>query len=292
VLSLVATFAVFEGAATTVCVPGFPCLFAQGPNVLSVFSFHQCVVEGQGNVHCWGNEPGGTIGDYGGGNAISVSAGSFTSCALIPGRDVNCWGDNFWGQAAPYTGGDAIGVSVGGYHTCFLLTTGKVTCQGGRYGVGETAPYNTGDAIALSSGFIHNCVLTNLGNVNCWGDNTWGQSAGYAGGDGVQVASGEYHTCVLTNLGNVKCWGVGGGFTYNGGDAISIGASGGACAILSNHNVHCFGPSGGLGGYLLSNAMQVASSMNRACALTDTGVVTCWSQAPSPQGDAPYVTTV
>jgi alpha-tubulin suppressor-like RCC1 family protein len=135
----------------------------------------------------------------------------------------------------------------------------------------------------------------------------------------VQLALGDYHTCALLTTGQVRCWGDGDSGEIGNGDfgdrlyptvvrnatdtaplqnVIAISAeSDGACAVLSNHQVRCWGEDdyGQLGNGLphtnsalpvrvrgvggtgsLSNIASLGGGYDTNCAVTQGGQGRCW----------------
>lgn len=122
-----------------------------------------------GQVHCWGANAGGALGD--GTTAqrtiagpvsalagvVQISAGSAHACAVTGGGAALCWGLNGAGQVGDGTsankltpvpvtglGANVAGVSAGENHTCAILTDGSLRCWGGngsgQLGTGSTVP--------------------------------------------------------------------------------------------------------------------------------------------------------
>lgn len=139
------------------------------------------------------------------------------------------------------------------------------------------------DLPSLAVGGFHSCYVTMLGGVQCWGNNAFGELGDgttsdspvpvYVSGfvSGVQAAAtpgyvGDF-TCLLTAGSGVKCWGdntygeLGDGTGLNSLVPVDVaGLSSGVSAITAG---------GGGGGH--------------ACALTDTGSVSCWGYNASGQ---------
>jgi len=136
---------------------------------------HICARFADGDVHCWGSNQYGQLGDPDveeagdplagpvplGEAAVDIAAGSSHTCAVLASGGVKCWGSNLAGQLGhPVTeirdpqlfgpiplGGSARAVTVGVGHTCAQLHGGAVTCWGsnsdGALGIGHTD--NIGD---------------------------------------------------------------------------------------------------------------------------------------------------
>lgn len=205
---------------------------------------HQCHINTNGRINCWGNNASGQLG-----LGDTTERGSSTS------------------QMGPYlpyievgTGLVADGVSVGESHTCAHFKSNVIKCwgsgYGGRLGLGDqsskgTNPNEMGDSLptvnlgtGVTPGYVvcgmhfscvyftsgHNCViLANTQLMKCWGMNFSGQlgygdnqnrghDPGYMG-DNLptidlgsiktvkQVMVGGAFTCALRTDDELLCWG-------------------------------------------------------------------------------------
>ncbi|MFH2007386.1 MAG: hypothetical protein ABI333_12445 [bacterium] len=122
--------------------------------------FHDCLVDGDGNVWCWGSNSAGQIG------AGAIGLGQSTS-RFIQQPDVE----------------DATEVAPGAYSTCALLQDGTVTCWGSDFygqrgdgeidqnlGNGPSMVVGLDDALKISSGKYLVCVISSDGSLWCWGE--------------------------------------------------------------------------------------------------------------------------
>jgi alpha-tubulin suppressor-like RCC1 family protein len=189
--------------------------------------------------------------------ATAVSAGYGSTCALLSGGTVQCWGANSSGQLGDGTTTDS-------------LTPVPVSGLTG--------------ATAISVGFSAACALLSDGTVRCWGDDTWGEL-----GDGSTTGpdSCDGFPCAMTPVAVT-------GLT--GATAVSMGLDG-ACAVLSDGTVRCWGNTlYGLGNGTTSGpdvctngpcstAPVAVSGLTGAtavslggasCALLSGGTVQCW----------------
>jgi len=183
--------------------------------------------------------------------------------------------------------------------SCGRTTTGQVRCWGendiGQLGQGDRNPRTFAVTVKNAAG---NGPLTGV----------------------VQVAVGDDHACALLTSGEVRCWGdnsdfeLGSGFISNDKtrpvpvvglngtgrlrNVVAIGAeSDGACALLSNREVRCWGAddfgqlgngnpltdsnkpvvvkgTGGTG--RLGNVTQIDPGFDNACARLANGQARCW----------------
>lgn len=140
-----------------------------GPiEALAIGDVHACAIsQGGTQVHCWGSEELGELGD----------GGALTSTALAP-------------VALAPTALTHVGLGLGFRHSCLLSQsdgTRTLSCWG-RNSAHESGfvdstqhpaiPVTTlasTSATALSAGWTHNCVILASGSVGCFGNNEDGQ---------------------------------------------------------------------------------------------------------------------
>lgn len=174
--------------------------------------------------------------------------------------------------------------SAGGGHAC-VVRDQNLWCWGrndrGQLGDGTQTPRavpvrvaRVSGVSAVAAGDAHTCAVTTAG-VFCWGADDRGQLgdsihidstlpvavngvAGVPGADGhATVAAGKDFSCALAAGGGVTCW---------GDDSVGqIGDGGGAAAPRLPTAVP------GVAG-----AAGLSASWQHACALTASGLVTCW----------------
>jgi alpha-tubulin suppressor-like RCC1 family protein len=179
----------------------------------------------------------------------------------------------------------ATAISSSYDHSCALLSDGTVKCWGanrkGQLGTGDrrrrlTAVHVRGltDAKAISTAASISCAVLSGGTVECWGDNRWGQL-----GDGTKT----------TRTTPVAVSGLTDAVAVSGGGADGPGGAG-ACALLADHTVKCWGGNGtgGLGNGTrtdsltpvavsgLADATAISFEDSHGCALLTGGTVTCW----------------
>jgi alpha-tubulin suppressor-like RCC1 family protein len=236
------------------------------------------------------------------GGVIGVGAGGAHTCALLAGGNVHCWGQNYDGQigngSAPYaepsvsvptaaqgaSGTPLTGIvalAVGGSNTCAVLASGRARCWGsnaiGQLGTNQTAQelpsastaqavsnFSVGaKAIALSSGQLHTCALIGTGKVKCWGMNDRGQ-----------LGNGQINS--IAPLGNAtpgEVVAVSGAVALDSGGDLS-------CAVLSNGRVKCWGAAKATPYEVpgLRGVVHLAVHSNHSCAVTAAGGVRCWGK--------------
>jgi alpha-tubulin suppressor-like RCC1 family protein len=260
-----------------------------------------------GDVYCWGENTGGTLGDgtmsptvtpvkvaLGSETAIDVAAGTYHACIRrASDHAVMCWGSNMFGETGQPTGTETLVPSV---------------------------VANTAGARELGIGHKHNCIVDATGQARCWGRNEWGQLAdptlvdrGDANvgigltGNLRAVAAGGRHSCGVDMNGLVRCWGKStegqrgtapdgathpeesAAITSNAVDVQATTA--GVCARRMDGSVVCWGDhSPGDGTYTfdetpkpssLVGVEKIAVGYYHACAIETPGQLKCWGNNTS-----------
>jgi alpha-tubulin suppressor-like RCC1 family protein len=262
------------------------------PDVKSVDagSDHTCAVTAAGAALCWGDGRRGQIGDgvpdirpaavgvTGLGSGVrAISAGKVHSCALMAGGAVKCWGANDRGQLGDGTTQDhptpvdvtSLGsgvrtISAGDDYTCAISAARGVVCWGanqvGQLGDGTTVDRSTPAPVPGLSGA--SMIDTGIASPT------------FAGGTAPQ-------TCAVSLAGTVACWGNNSSGQLGDGTTVSRPTPGAVVGL----------PAG---------VVAVATGTQHTCALTASGMVSCWgsgfvgqlgdgsptSQATTPRGVA------
>jgi len=258
---------------------------------------HTCVLTGQNQVRCWGDNQFGQLG-YG--DAIDVGdasnrlpftagdvplpsdptthlpldpvqqlvAGHNHTCALLGSGLIYCWGDNRFGQL--------------GYNRTDNLGDGEPVTSFGYVTVGELAT-------RIAAGGDHTCAILQSGTLRCWGRNDFGQlghgntanigdnetvfSAGNVDlGARVTVkdlALGDSHTCALLTTGAVRCWGRAGEGQLGYGNTNNLGDNE---PIDTLPNVS-----------LTGTVRKLVAGAFHTCALTFAGTLRCWGRGSEGQ---------
>ncbi len=282
-----------------------------------------CAVDSAGAAYCWGDNPGGSLGNGGpilrlapipvvglssGVAAVATNAAAYHTCAITQAGAAYCWGDGVAGQ---------LGNGSFASSTVPVLVTGL-----------------SSGTSAMALGNFHTCAVTQAGAVYCWGDNFWGQLgdgttttrtlmravSGLASGVRA-IAAGTGHTCALTTAGAVLCWGkndfgqLGNGTTVNASVPVPVAglASGVSaiaagfdhtCALRTGGAVLCWGRNdfGQLGDGTTTNSpipspvtglapgiVGISTGGFHSCAVTQGGGAVCWGDGLSGQlGDGAY----
>lgn len=247
---------------------------------------HSCALNGNGAIHCWGdNSHGQTVVPSGTFSAVSAG-GSHTCAVRSTDNRVVCWGDKARGQlTAP--SGEFRTVNAGKSHSCGVRTNGRAVCWGdNRYNQSNNP---SGSFQAVTAGNNHSCGLKTDNTIDCWGDNTSGQATAPEG-TFVMVSAGESHTCGIATNNSIQCWG---NNDNNNLDAppgafqqVSVGNTQ-SCALAESGSISCWGTEQ-ISSSSTSNADLITSAppgnfnavatglFVHACALTADGDISCW----------------
>jgi alpha-tubulin suppressor-like RCC1 family protein len=272
------------------------------------------LIEG-GTVSCWGNDNYGELGQGapvvqshpgdgtwaysttalavpGLSGVMALSANEDHVCALLESEAISCWGRNDHGQLG--TGNLGFGLVPGevqglegstqiatGWTSCSLRTGGHVDCWGGNefgaVGDGTTVDANRpvevpgiSGATQVAAGADHSCAVGSTGHVDCWGANDSGQLGNgtrtysttpveVSGiSEATAVGVGGSFSCALLSSGKIECWG------WNEGGRLGDGSTENRPVTLP---VEVLG---------ITNATQIATGSDSACALLEGGHVKCW----------------
>jgi hypothetical protein len=186
---------------------------------LSVGAQHNCAINANNEVMCWGRGDGGQIGFNG-----SISPPTCGNSSAVPGL----------ATFIPVVSGVPVSTgSAGGYTSCagwagaYSPTLGSITCwgygspitNGSQHFIAYTGQLTVGGTIKTSDAV---CARNTAGAAFCWGDNTRGRlgvagtSATQANPAGVSVPPnafaeidvGALHTCGIDDTKQqVFCWG-------------------------------------------------------------------------------------
>lgn len=204
---------------------------------LSVGWDHSCAVTKRGQVHCWGRNHHGQLGDgtrelratptaVRALRASYVSAGHETSCAVALDGRVACWGALSMSERPRFVEGlpaPAISVEVGTATACARLADGSVWCWGdGMHGLlgavqgASERPIRVGGlppALSLRVRGHRACVVGGENELWCWGSTqpVYGGDASPIRIGAMSAAEGVGMTasaaCARTARGGLCCWG-------------------------------------------------------------------------------------
>jgi alpha-tubulin suppressor-like RCC1 family protein len=234
-------------------------------------SGHTCALNESRQVYCWGANDAGQLGQGDTApsdapllvatlsNVGSVAAGGEFSCAVLLSGDPFCWGANEDGQMGD--GGGAFvpepiavpevdgvkGFAAGARHVCAALTAGTVTCWGN----------NDRSQIALP--------MTGIEKPN--------EVTGLQGISG--ASAGQDFGCAW-GAGTLSCWGDNTDLELTD-DVAADHVSSPAAVSLTGVVEAALGADGE------TEASELGPIGGHACALLDTGKVTCWGNDRSGQ---------
>lgn len=234
---------------------------------------HACgIVAGDRNLVCWGANASGQLGDgtraqrsspgfvqvdgHRVADVLDIALGSGYSCLLFADRNIACWGENEIGQ---------LGIGT---------TIDNVNPQGIVESVGKSI--DSIYAAQSNDGFTgtggHTCARSTTNELYCWGRNDLGQ---LGHGDianrtrmqlvdelkATEVSLGTSGSCAILEDQTLRCWGYGGAKF----ERESFGAGPLPVTVENLNNIAAISAGG-------SN--RIEASFN--CALSNTGVVSCW----------------
>jgi alpha-tubulin suppressor-like RCC1 family protein len=178
---------------------------------VSAGEHHNCSVDWDGRLFCWGSNEGGALGLDGVEQQplpvlvsdtrtyARVIAGGRHGCAQDIGGATYCWGANDAGQLGIGSSDGAVrtltrvdpdpgfaALALGERHGCGIAGDGALWCWGandaGQLGLGDSVsrdvPTRVGTAsdwLEIASGDRHTCAVRANGQLFCWGQNLNGQ---------------------------------------------------------------------------------------------------------------------
>jgi len=195
---------------------------------------HNCMIDEDDRLWCWGKNDFGQLGDGTTDNKSirtkistsddwsQISLGEDHSCAIKLDGSLWCWGDNSSSQLGDGTtekkfiptpiGSDTdwTQISLGTNHSCAIKADGSLWCWG-KNSLGQLGDATNQDSLIpipigtdtdwaqISIGNNHSCGLKLEGTLWCWGNNEYGQL-----GDGtnnnastpVQISTDIYWTLI------------------------------------------------------------------------------------------------
>jgi alpha-tubulin suppressor-like RCC1 family protein len=228
--------------------------------MIATHDAHNCAITDDGNIHCWGKNIDGQIGEGSQSNwfgnptkvtglgdvmASAISVGDGFSCAVFDNGSIFCWGKNDFGQ---------LGDGTNTNSTQPVLQT-LISQQ----------------AVTISSGQSHSCAILVTGQVTCWGRNNVGQLGDNTltdrstpviallppSKDAVMIDVGISHTCAIMSDGSMYCWGL------NANGQLLDGTT-----TFQRVPVQSQLPSG-------KTAVIVAAGEGHTCVLTDDSMIYC-----------------
>lgn len=249
-----------------------------------------CVLVGEGEAYCWGDNESGELGrgQRSGVEQVpgavagelrfrALSAGSSHACGVTADGTAYCWGDGSRGQLGIGKSLAQCDSSLGG--PCAALAPTRVTG-----GITFTQ---------VSAGRSHTCGVASDGSAYCWGDGAYGALGAGAQGqcsyysnhaeclrfDPIAVSGGlrftrlsaarGLHTCGVTTAGAAYCWGLATGDVAIGAAELGNAAYAGINAAAGGSLV----PVPVDGGLLFRT---VTAGGRVTCGLTTDSHAVCW----------------
>lgn len=251
--------------------------------------YHSCALTMGGRAFCWG---GGSSGQLGTGSLPLDCPGQTESFAPVPSLCVN--------EPTPVAGGLRFArLAAGGVSTCGITPSGRLYCWGGGafYVPGTIAPTPIGGAIRFSDVHVRAfiCAIGTDGKTYCWSDrNSHGtlgipigttvpldEARPVAGGHSFKNVQAIDRGCGTTAAGSLYCWG---GITdtarFDVGDAVMSN-----CQERRSVGPYCTHLPLKLKGV---DQWSRRASSSRPCAITTGGGASCWAQALTAWGGAPF----
>ena len=219
---------------------------------------HTCILDDAGEVHCWGSDAMGQLGD--GPNGADAANESPSPVRA----DIDSCGHV---GELPDVDGGAVDAGIAD-----AAASDAATIDAG------TAPLPS-CAIDLSLGMRHSCARLMDGTLWCWGDNQVGQM-----GDGTvrspvrqpapaasldaatATSAGDFHTCGLQSTGEIWCWGL----------AIRGQLGSDWPDLIATTPVQADAPGEAF--------VSVSAGAGASCGIHESGALWCWGveQAPHP----------
>lgn len=241
---------------------------------------HSCALDALGVVWCWGSNRYGQLGGSSSSAAPRavnnlaavrrIQARWEATCALTETDEVYCWGQRY-GRTPVRIATGVLDLATGGDHyTCLQRQAGRLECTAEHDGRSYAWTHELDPLAQLEAGSLHGCALRTDGHVDCFGLNN--DEARLGDGtivlrDGVRrvidlqdaifVDAFHAHSCAVVRSGEVECW----------GQDLQLGRLGIGPTYSRPRPVRVLG---------VSNAIEVATARDSACALSATGAIACW----------------
>jgi alpha-tubulin suppressor-like RCC1 family protein len=265
--------------------------------------WHTCAIVDSGNVHCWGRNFGGTLGNGSGkdaafsgpsqvvklADAVEISAasglGGGTSCVRLSNGQAHCWGILLYSPLGiPFHFpdlGQAKQLSARNNSVCAVQLDQGLRCSGWIVGMPfqEMWHYPTGElphlpkVTKVAVADCHICVISTSGQVHCWGEVDYYRAVG-SRDSAEQIVQLLPSPRPVAGLDNVV--------------DIAMGEQDDICALRRDGTLWCWKRHerdlGGLDAPSskpelvpgLSDVKQVTLGSSHWCVLTKAGEVFCW----------------
>ena len=261
---------------------------------ISVGHKHNCALQANGSVVCWGNNHLPRSPSRPDEKFIAISAGNNFTCALKEDGAPFCWGSNWIEkeELSPPRGEKFIAISAGNSHACALREDGTPICWGANWG-GQTAAPSDKKFISITSSFDYSCGIDDDTVAMCWGnviEENLSLGRGFA-----SISGGYSFTCGLKDNENVVCWGRAGGhidvppqdLRYFGSH-VSSSVANRRCGIRRDGSAFCWSYSVGFDFTIESppsdeKFLEIGTGQKHICGLLVDGSIKCWGDNYSGQ---------
>ena len=259
---------------------------------ISVGGNHGCLLDGNSDIQCWGNNTHDQLLAPQGSNFTKIVSGYRHSCALRLDGTISCWGNDGSGRATPPSGSFAD-VQLGSEHSCalkFPQDGGEIVCWGSNTSGKATPP--TGSFVGMGIGHAHGCAIRDTGSLECWGSPLYDRTVAPTTGVFVQVAAGGRSSCGILDSGSAVCWGADGdgqlqvppGAKFS---SITVGDKH-TCGLTLGGEILCFGAASyGQNEDPSGLFVALASGWQTNCAFRESGTATCWGRNNNNIAEAP-----
>ncbi|MDP2311171.1 MAG: hypothetical protein Q8P18_34440 [Pseudomonadota bacterium] len=260
---------------------------------LSHDGYAACALDGDGSVHCWGNDDARVVTDAPAGTGFRAISVDQAACALDAEGALTCWGTNLSGNLTDLPSGSFVAVSLGGGLGCAVDAGGHPVCWG-------ASAWTLADRLALvvtaldvEASLV--CGLDATGALAC--DGTFGDGDDNftpLEGSYSEVSAGGSRGCALDHEGRATCF----NDRWSSDDYEIPGTglhglvSGRAfsCALDAHHLVVCAGPRSAqevTPGIPDRPLARLVAGGDVVCGLDDVGAITCWGESTSNITDGP-----
>jgi len=250
---------------------------------ISLGGNHGCLLDGDSDIQCWGNNTHDQLLAPQGSNFKKVVSGYRHSCAQRLDNSLSCWGNDGSGRATPPLGAFAD-IQVGSEHSCALERPedgGEIVCWGSNTSGKATPP--AGSFISMGIGHSHGCAIRADQTIECWGSALYGRTDAPTEGSFVQVAAGGRSSCALLENDDAICWGADGDgqLQVPSGEkfsSITVGDKH-TCGLTLDGRIRCFGSAS----YQQNEDPEglfvaLAAGWQTNCGFRESGIAYCWGR--------------
>lgn len=244
---------------------------------------HGCLLNGESDILCWGNNTHDQLLAPQGSNFKKVVSGYRHSCAQRSDNSLSCWGNDGSGRATPPLGAFAD-VQLGSEHSCALELPedgGEIVCWGSNTSGKATPP--AGSFVSMAIGHAHGCGIRSDQTIECWGSSLYGRTDAPTEGSFIQVAAGGRSSCAIRENQDAICWGADGDgqLEVPSGEKFSSIVVGDkhTCGLTLGGSIRCFGSAN----YQQNEDPEglfvaLAAGWQTNCSFRESGTAYCWGR--------------